>query len=86
MRNIGRKKITEIEITETIVMFFRNIRKIPISVISVSVKKMRSYFLPSKKGGHESIIYINIYNKISLQNYFFLFERGKCAKKKLKLK
>ena len=45
---------------------------------------MRSYFLPSKEGGHKSIIYL--YNKISLQSYFPLFERGKCAKKKLKLK
>ena len=51
---------------------------------------MRSYFYPSKKDGHKSIIYIYIniyiYNKISLQGYFPLFERGKCAKKKLKLK
>ena len=37
MRNIVRKKITEIEITEIVVMNFRNIRKIPISVISISV-------------------------------------------------
>ena len=49
---------------------------------------MRSYFYPSKKGGHKSIIYIiyYIYNKISLQSYFPLCERDKCAKKKLKLK